>query len=105
MGGWCVRSAAVCIALLCIAGSNSTGAKLTAPQNTPRWLAARGWDPERAAHDLAAHASWRAAFAPAGRIQKCEVEGQLAQDKVMVQGLDRQGRGVVILVGGNHIPG
>jgi hypothetical protein len=69
-----------------------------------RWLAARGWDPERAAHDLAAHASWRAAFAPAGRVLDEEVANDIAQRKLFVQGPSAGGKGVVVFVGKNHIP-
>ncbi|GBF97515.1 hypothetical protein Rsub_10438 [Raphidocelis subcapitata] len=69
-----------------------------------RWLAARGWDPARAARDLAAHAEWRAAYCPRGRVLDCEIAGQLNQQKVFIQGLDRCGRAVVILAVANHIP-
>ncbi|KAI8471339.1 MAG: CRAL-TRIO domain-containing protein [Monoraphidium minutum] len=69
-----------------------------------RWLAARGWDPARAAADLAAHAAWRAGFVPAGRVPASEIARELAQRKVLVQGLDRAGRAVIVLVGGNHVP-
>lgn len=51
-------------------------------KRTPSWLAARGWDPARAAHDLAAHAEWRAAYCPHGRVLDAEVSNDLAQNKV-----------------------
>jgi hypothetical protein len=41
---------------------------------------------------------------PAGRVADADVAGQLAQGKILIQGLDRHGRAVVVLVGGNHIP-
>ncbi|KAI8466216.1 MAG: CRAL-TRIO domain-containing protein, partial [Monoraphidium minutum] len=69
-----------------------------------RWLRARSWDPARAARDLASHASWRAAFAPLGRVQEREIPNELAQEKVFMQGPDRRGRGLTIFIGGNHIP-
>ncbi|GBG00596.1 hypothetical protein Rsub_13386 [Raphidocelis subcapitata] len=69
-----------------------------------RWLAARGWDPARAAADLAAHAAWRVANVPAGFVPESEVAAQIAHKKVLMQGNDRHGRPVAILVGGRHIP-
>jgi hypothetical protein len=75
-----------------------------APRARRRWLAARGWDPARAARDLAAHAAWRAETMPDGRVADSEVRNELAQRKVLLQGLDRRGRGVVVFIGGNHAP-
>ncbi|GBG00119.1 hypothetical protein Rsub_12730 [Raphidocelis subcapitata] len=69
-----------------------------------RWLAARGWDPARAARDLAAHAAWRAEFVRHGRVRECEVSREIGQRKLFVQGVDYRGRAVTILKAGNHIP-
>jgi hypothetical protein len=84
----------------------STNPAAPPPPNRNRWLAARGWDPRRAARDLAAHASWRAELVgPRGRVLDAEVANEIQQGKVLVQGPDRAGRGVVILIGGNHYAG
>ena len=66
-----------------------------------RWLRARGWDPARAARDLAAHAAWRAQFAPLGRVQESEVAREIAQGKVFLQvgGGLALGQGAGALVG------
>lgn len=100
------------LALLCMHGAACKPCgPPTLPTCTPcgppcaRWLAARSWDPARAAHDLAAHAAWRADMIPNGRVHESEVARELAQEKVLIQGLDRHGRAVAILVGGNHVPG
>lgn len=69
-----------------------------------RWLAARGWDPARAAHDLKGHAAWRAAFCPEGRVLDSEVKNELAQDKVSLTGPDHKGRAVIVFSGKKHIP-
>jgi len=77
----------------------------TAPLNT-RWLAARSWSPARAARDLAAHAAWRAELVgPRGRVLEADVANEIAQRKVLVQGPDRRGRGIIILNSGNHYAG
>ncbi|GBF97516.1 hypothetical protein Rsub_10439 [Raphidocelis subcapitata] len=61
-----------------------------------RWLAARGWDPARAARDLAAHAEWRAAFCPRGRVLDCEVADDVGQRKALLMGPTESGRSVVV---------
>lgn len=71
-----------------------------------RWLAARSWSPARAARDLAAHAAWRAELVgPRGRVLEGDVPNEIAQRKVLVQGPDRRGRGIIILNSGNHYAG
>ncbi|KAI8466429.1 MAG: CRAL-TRIO domain-containing protein [Monoraphidium minutum] len=69
-----------------------------------RWLAARGWDPARAAADLTAHAAWRAGFAPTGRVLDSEVANDVGQGKVVMTGPDRAGRSVLVFIGKNHFP-
>ncbi|KIY99951.1 hypothetical protein MNEG_8006 [Monoraphidium neglectum] len=76
---------------------------LTAGQ-VRRWLSGRDWEPARAARDLAAHAAWRAQYAPQGRVLDCEVANELAQNKVLIQGLDRNGRAVIMVLGAQHVP-
>jgi len=58
----------------------------------------------RAAQDLTAHAAWRAEHIPNG-VSDAEVAGQIDHKKVFIQGVDRHGRAVIVLVGGNHVPG
>lgn len=67
-------------------------------------MAARGRDPARAARDLAAHAAWRASYIPNGRALESEVQPEIEQGKVFVQGPDRKGHAVVILDAGKHFP-
>jgi len=55
------------------------------PATLRRWLVARKGDPRRAAEDLAAHAAWRAALVPRGRIlEDADLAPELAQNKVVV---------------------
>jgi hypothetical protein len=71
----------------------------------PSWLAARGHDPHRAAHDLCAHAAWRASFVPQGRVLDSEMERQVAQRKAYVTGPSEvTGAAVVVFCGERHIP-
>jgi hypothetical protein len=41
---------------------------------------------------------------PHGRVLEHEVERQLSENKVFVQGCDHHGRPVIVLKGGNHVP-
>lgn len=71
-------------------------------QTLRRWTVARKMNARLAAADLTAHAAWRAAWAPQGRILEAEIGADLQQDKLFLQGTDKQGRGIIILQARKH---
>mmetsp|Transcript_25556 Transcript_25556/g.55666 ORF Transcript_25556/g.55666 Transcript_25556/m.55666 type:complete len:272 (+) Transcript_25556:98-913(+) len=68
-----------------------------------RWLVARKWKLADAKSSLASHAAWRADFMPAGHISEEQVARSIAHNKTSLQGLDKGGRPVVILLVERHI--
>lgn len=67
-----------------------------------RWLAARDRDVDEAEHSLREHARWRYSYIPNGRISEDEIPNELAVNKVFLQGCDKQGRPVMIVVAARH---
>lgn len=68
-----------------------------------RWLRARKWALAAAQHDLAAHAKWRAAYVPEGRILEEDVgDDEFNQDKSFLPGYDKAGRPLSIVRVKNH---
>eukprot|EP00803_Ostreobium_quekettii_P009804 evm.model.scf_52.20 EVM.evm.TU.scf_52.20 scf_52:164140-164964(-) len=67
-----------------------------------RWLRARRWNVDRAEEAVRAHAAWRAAYMPDGRVLESQIKNELGSEKLFMQGLDAKGRGVVVFVGKNH---
>ena len=59
---------------------------------------------EVARADLTAHAAWRVAHVPNGRIDESEVQDNLVEKKSFLQGCDRGGHPVVIVRVREHIP-
>lgn len=69
-----------------------------------RWLVAREWDVCAAHRSLLEHASWRAYQVPGGRVLETRIPGPLSDAKVLLQGVDRQGRAVLIIRACKHRP-
>lgn len=67
-----------------------------------RWLRARCWVVPKAEECIRQHAKWRAAFCPSGRIHESEVANELAANKLFLQGLDKKGRAVIVVLARNH---
>ncbi|KAK9839865.1 hypothetical protein WJX81_007319 [Elliptochloris bilobata] len=66
-----------------------------------RWL--RAWrSPDAAAAALAAHAAWRAAAMPAGRVLEEDILHELATGKAFLQGCDARGRPVLAVLAARH---
>jgi hypothetical protein len=62
-----------------------------------RWLQSKQGDVGVAVDALRAHARWRGAAFPAGRVLESEIEALLATRKVCLQGLDAGGRPVILI--------
>ncbi|KAG2496602.1 hypothetical protein HYH03_005424 [Edaphochlamys debaryana] len=67
-----------------------------------RWILARKGNLHDAARDLTAHAAWRAAFVPKGRIHEDEITDDLAQNKSFLPGYCKDGRPLCIVVVNRH---
>ncbi|EOX99604.1 Sec14p-like phosphatidylinositol transfer family protein isoform 1 [Theobroma cacao] len=69
-----------------------------------RFLRARDLDIEKASTMFLNYISWMRTFVPKGFISESEISSQLAHDKLCMQGLDKQGRPIVVAFGGRHKP-
>lgn len=69
-----------------------------------RFLRARELDIEKASALFLKYLSWRRSFVPNGCISKSEIPNELAQNKMFMQGVDKQNRPVVVVFGGRHKP-
>ncbi|KAL6752267.1 CRAL-TRIO domain-containing protein [Haematococcus lacustris] len=67
-----------------------------------RWLRARSWDVQKACSDIVKHAEWRVSFMPNGRIDEATVANEIACEKLYLQGIDRQGRPLMIALARKH---
>ncbi|KAI5076620.1 hypothetical protein GOP47_0008685 [Adiantum capillus-veneris] len=69
-----------------------------------RFLRARAMHVPRAAKMLAEHQRWRASFVPLGFISESEVESELAQGKVSLQGVSKKtGHPLLIMLARHHV--
>ena len=59
-------------------------------------------DIEKASDMFLKYVRWRDSFVPKGSISVSEVPNELAQNKFFMQGLDRNGRPIVVVYGGRH---
>ncbi|KAE8703065.1 Sec14p-like phosphatidylinositol transfer family protein isoform 2 [Hibiscus syriacus] len=69
-----------------------------------RFLRARDLDIEKATTMFLKYLSWRRTFLPKGFISESEISTQLADNKLCMQGVDKQGRPIVVAFGGRHKP-
>ncbi|KAJ4834806.1 hypothetical protein Tsubulata_013972 [Turnera subulata] len=69
-----------------------------------RFLRAREQDIEKASALFLKYLSWRRLIMPNGSISKSEIPNELAQNKLFMQGVDKQNRPVVVVFGGRHKP-
>ncbi|CAI0446770.1 unnamed protein product [Linum tenue] len=67
-----------------------------------RFLRARDLDVEKAAAMFVKYLKWRAAFVPKGYISASEIANEMEQNKMFLQGTDRQGRPVALVFGARH---
>ncbi|CAM6105613.1 unnamed protein product [Calypogeia fissa] len=67
-----------------------------------RFLKARNMDVAKASEMFIKDWRWRGQFAPKGFIAEDEISRQLLAEKAFLQGLDRKGRPLMILIGAKH---
>ncbi|CAH9129717.1 unnamed protein product [Cuscuta epithymum] len=67
-----------------------------------RFLRARDLDVEKAAAMLLKYLTWRRDFVPKGFISPSEIQNDIAQNKLFMQGKDKHGRPLVVVFGGRH---
>ncbi|KAK8648120.1 hypothetical protein V6N13_128882 [Hibiscus sabdariffa] len=69
-----------------------------------RFLRARDLDIEKSTAMFLKYLSWRRTFLPKGFVSESEIPTQLADNKFCMQGVDKQGRPIVVSFGGRHKP-
>ncbi|KAK9926508.1 hypothetical protein M0R45_023736 [Rubus argutus] len=67
-----------------------------------RFLRARDLDVEQASAMFLKYLKWRQAFAPNGSISASEVPNQIAQNKMFLQGSDKKGCPIAVVLGARH---
>ncbi|KAG9131207.1 hypothetical protein Leryth_006064 [Lithospermum erythrorhizon] len=67
-----------------------------------RFLRARDLDIEKASAMCMKYLKWRQSFIPNGSILKSEVPNEIAQNKMFIQGKDKQGRPIAVIHGNKH---
>ncbi|QCD84948.1 phosphatidylinositol transfer protein 3-like [Vigna unguiculata] len=67
-----------------------------------RFLRARDLDLEKASTMFLKYLKWRHSFVPNGSVTVSEVRNDLAQEKVFMQGHDKIGRPIAVVVGRKH---
>ncbi|KAE8694525.1 YKL091C protein [Hibiscus syriacus] len=67
-----------------------------------RFLRARDLDVEKASSMFLKYLKWRRGFVPNGFISPSELENEIRQNKMFLQGLDKKGRPVGVLLAGRH---
>ena len=68
-----------------------------------RFLIARNLDLQKASEMFVQHCKWRDEFVSKGFIVESQIPNQLAAEKTFIQGLDRNGRPLMIVVGCKHL--
>ncbi|KAL7161964.1 hypothetical protein ACSBR2_042442 [Camellia fascicularis] len=67
-----------------------------------RFLRARNLDIEKASAMFLKYLKWRRTFVPNGFISALEIQHDLAQNKMFLQGMDKKGRPITVAFGGRH---
>lgn len=68
-----------------------------------RFLRARDMDIEKSAAMFLKYLKWRKGFVPKGSISVSEIPNEIAQNKMFMQGVDKQGYPIAVVFGGRHI--
>ncbi|KAI3463523.1 hypothetical protein Pfo_020186 [Paulownia fortunei] len=69
-----------------------------------RFLRARDLDVEKASAMFMKYFTWRRTFVPKGSISTSEITNQIAENKIFMQGTDKRGRPVLVILGARHFP-
>ncbi|KAL1809827.1 hypothetical protein ACET3Z_026817 [Daucus carota] len=67
-----------------------------------RFLRARDHDIEKASTMFLKYQEWKRSFIPNGHISVNEIQNEISQKKQFMQGFDKQGRPITVLVGCKH---
>lgn len=67
-----------------------------------RFLRARDLDIEKASCMLLKYLKWRRTFLPNGQISSSQVPNEIAQNKMFMQGKDKKGRPIAVILGARH---
>ncbi|KAL8042866.1 hypothetical protein ABFX02_09G080200 [Erythranthe guttata] len=67
-----------------------------------RFLRARDLDVEKASSMFVRYLEWRRSFVPKGSVSESEITNEIAQNKMFVQGSDKQGRPIAVVFGSRH---
>lgn len=67
-----------------------------------RFLRARDLDVDKACAMFLKYLKWRKTFIPEGSISVSEVQNEIAQNKMFMQGTDKNGRPIAVVFGGRH---
>jgi hypothetical protein len=70
-----------------------------------RWLVAREWRVDVTYKLLLDHGAWRTRYSPGGAVDEARLAEQLADGKAFLQGVDDQGRALVVVRVANHVAG
>nr|GMD33906.1 random slug protein 5-like [Ipomoea batatas] len=68
-----------------------------------RFLRARDLDIEKASVMLLKYLKWKRTFMPKGCISTSEIQNEIGQNKMFMQGVDKQGRPIAVVYGGRHL--
>ncbi|KAK6153824.1 hypothetical protein DH2020_013463 [Rehmannia glutinosa] len=69
-----------------------------------RFLRARDLDVDKASAMLMKYLKWRQKFVPNGYISVSEITNQIAHNKMFMQGTDKEGCPVSVIIGAKHFP-
>ena len=67
-----------------------------------RFLHARDLNVEKASTLFLKYLIWRQTFVPKGSIFESELPHEIAQNKMFIQGFDKTGRPIVVVLGARH---
>ncbi|GAB2213452.1 hypothetical protein Droror1_Dr00021496 [Drosera rotundifolia] len=82
--------------------SHDPSAKALDDLTIRRFLRARELDVEKGGVMLLKYLKWRKGFVPKGFISEAEIPNELEQNKVFMQGFDKKGCPIVVVLGRNH---
>ncbi|KAL3649894.1 hypothetical protein CASFOL_006297 [Castilleja foliolosa] len=69
-----------------------------------RFLHARGLDVDKASLMVTKYMMWRKTFVPKGSISEIEIPNEIGQNKMFLQGRDKQGRPIAVVFASRHFP-
>ncbi|PIA32857.1 hypothetical protein AQUCO_04300055v1 [Aquilegia coerulea] len=69
-----------------------------------RFLRHRKLDVQMASDAFLKYLNWRKAFVPNGFISELEIRNGLSQKKMFMQGFDKKGRPLAVVLHGKHVP-